>query len=351
MRNITIIQLQLFLILSSLFFSEAVAQQPIPVLTNLSEITKDQGMHKYWLNMGSNTFGSPLLVPIIVVNGSKSGITFGMTAAIHGNELNGIAVIHQLIASINPAQLTGSIIAIPGLNPVSVALEQREFSDTEDLNRLFPGKADGTISQQFVHKITDRVLPVFDVHLDMHTASFGRTNTFYIRSDLKNDTLHALALLQQADIIVNSTVASAGSNAAGLTMRSMAGKIGIPSITVEYGNPQVYQPEMTARGLKGVQNILGWLGMYGNVALSDVPDTAVKCKKSYWLYTNEGGFLEVTVALNESVKKGDEIALVRDAFGIVIARYTAPEDGIVIGKSTNPVNISGGRIVHFGVKE
>jgi predicted deacylase len=331
--------------------TKAVAQQQIPVIKNLSEITKDQGKHNYWLEMGSNTFGSPLLVPVIIINGSKPGPTFGMTAAIHGNELNGIAIIHQLVATINPTQLEGRIIAIPGLNSVSVALEQREFPDTEDLNRLFPGKVNGTISQQFVYKITERILPAFDVHLDMHTASFGRANSFYIRSDLKNDTLRALALLQQADIILNSTEASAGSNTGGLTMRSMAGEMGIPSITIEYGDPQVYQPEMTARGLKGVQNILGWLGMYGKVALSDVPDTAVKCKKSYWIYTREGGFLEVTVALNESVSKGTEIAVVRDAFGTVIARYTAPEDGIVIGKSTNPVNISGGRILHLGVKE
>ena len=91
--------------------------------------------------------------------------------------------------------------------------------------------------------------------------------------------------------------------------------------------------------------------MYGNIELQKLEDKAIYCKKSYWIYMEEGGFLEVTVALNQKLVKGENIATVRNAFGEIIKEYIAPENGIVIGKSSNPANMSGGRIIHLGIIE
>ena len=73
------------------------------------------------------------------------------------------------------------------------------------------------------------------------------------------------------------------------------------------------------------------------------------CKKSYWIYTDRGGLLEVLPELNQQVHKGELIGRIRDSFGQILKDYYAPEDGVVIGKSTDPVNISGGRILHLGI--
>ena len=90
--------------------------------------------------------------------------------------------------------------------------------------------------------------------------------------------------------------------------------------------------------------------MYKGVNQKSKVKTTI-CKRSYWIYMNEGGFLDVIVNLNEKINKGDKIAVVKNAFGKIINEYLAPEDGIVIGKSSNPTNMSGGRIIHLGITE
>ncbi len=330
-----------------------VAQDNLPIFQTLVDLPQQPvGRHYFWLSLGEGAYGQPIAVPVIWVQGAKEGPSLGFTAAIHGNELNGIPIIHQLVEQIDPQQLSGQIIAIPGLNALSLQTDERRFWDEEDLNRLFPGKANGNRSQQYVHKITTRLLPAFDFLIDMHTASFGRTNTLYARADLDNDTLAMLARLQQADIILNNSgVPSAGKAATSLrTLRAEAVLQGIPCITVEYGNPQVFQAEMTARGLAAARRTLAWLGMYAYEATSpDLAQTTVICERSYWLFTDTGGFLEVPVALGQKLEKGEVVGILRNAFGEIIRTYQSPEAGIVIGKSANPSNMSGGRILHLGI--
>jgi hypothetical protein len=350
-KNKIILNIALIILLFNTY--KGVSQNNSSVITNLNEISvSESGIFNYWLEMGSNTNNQPILIPVIVIQGVSSGPTLGLTAAIHGNELNGISIIHRLIDSVQTNHLKGRIIAIPGLNSLSVQLDQRRFIDDEDLNRNFPGKKNGSESEQFVYKIKERVLPSFDILIDMHTASFGRVNTMYARADSTNDTILKLAELQQPDIILNSKgkPSFGPTSAATETLRAEAASLGIPCITVEYGNPQVFQNDLTIRGLNGIFNTLKWLNMYyGTIGNSSI--TTTYCKKSYWIYMEEGGFLDVVVDLNQHIKKGDPIGIVKNAFGELITTYYAPEDGVIIGKSTNPQNMSGGRIIHLGVLE
>jgi hypothetical protein len=352
MRKLLIFSFCVFLFFNS---NLILAQKDsIKIIKSLKEIQDlENGIYKYWLEVGSNTFGNPILVPIILFQGASKGKTLGLTAAIHGNELNGISIIHELTEKINTKQLAGRIIAIPGLNVISVQLDQRIFYDNADLNRSFPGNENGNRNEQYANKITKNILPAFDIHIDMHTASFGRVNSMYVRADLENDTLKSLAKLQQPDIILNSkAVPSSGviSNSARI-LRAEATLQGIASITVEYGNPQVYQKEIVLRGVNGILRTLDWLKMYKmqiNTNITNIKPI-VYCQKSYWIYMDEGGFLEVLVDLKDELRKGDKIAIVRDAFGKIISQYFAPENGIVIGKSSNPANMSGGRILFLGI--
>jgi predicted deacylase len=185
----------------------------------------------------------------------------------------------------------------------------------------------------------------------MHTASFGRINSLYIRGELGDEKISKMAMLQDADIVLNNKgVPSAGDNiAATRTMRAEAMLKGIPTITVEYGNPQVYQEDMVNRGVVGVKNVMKWLEMQSFTIPEIKP--AVICKKSYWVYVDQGGLLEIPVELNQIIENGELIGVLKNPFGEVIKEYFAPEKGIVIGKSTNPVNIDGGRIIHLGILE
>jgi len=345
--------MKLFLFSVSLLYSSLViSQSSIETISeiNLENIQNNQ-VKKYWLTMIDNSFSQPISIPVIIFKGKEEGSVLGLIAAIHGNELNGIKVIQESIKAINVEELKGTIIAIPGLNALSIGLDKRRFVDEEDLNRNFPGKANGNRSQQYVWQINQKILPKLDYLIDMHTASFGRTNSLYVRGEMGDEKISKMALLQDADIVLNNKgVPSAGDAiAATRTMRAEAMLKGIPTITVEYGNPQVYQDDMVKRGVVGVKNVMDWLGMQSFAIPEFKP--AVMCKKSYWIYVDQGGLLDVPVELNQVIEKGELIGVLRNPFGDIIKEYFSPEKGIVIGKSSNPVNIDGGRIIHLGILE
>lgn len=306
---------------------------------------------KQWLSLTTDAFGNPVEIPVLISKGAEPGPTLGITAAIHGNELNGIAIIHQVFDNLDLRNLKGTVVAVPGLNPDGIFRNQREFSDGQDLNRLFPGKKNGNEAQQFVWAISEKLLPNFDLLLDLHTASFGRINSMYVRADTSDQLLFALAKLQQPDIIVhNAGTPSAGATGDGQTLRAEAMSKGIPCITIELGDPQVWQEEMIGRCAESMKQTLAFLGMLpGSTALPQ--GHAIICKKSYWIYTDRGGLLEVPVALKQKVSKGQLIGILRHAWGEVTCTYHAPEDGVIIGKSTNPAGSSGARIVHLGVEK
>jgi hypothetical protein len=166
---------------------------------------------------------------------------------------------------------------------------------------------------------------------------------------MNDEKMSQMALLQDADIVLNSKGPSAGVASEGGTIRDEAMSQSIPSITIEYGNPQVYQEDMISRGVVGVKNVVAWLKMQNFEIIKG--SEAIRCKKSYWIYVDKGGLLEVLVELNQIVEKGEVIGVLRNPFGEIIKEYTCPEKGIVIGKSTNPVNTNGGRIIHLGILE
>jgi predicted deacylase len=327
------------------------SQSDIQIIDQLDLAVVPEGkVSKYYLHLVDNGLGQPVYVPIMVAKGRAEGPVLGLTAAIHGNELNGIPIIQEVFKQIDLDNLRGTVVGVPGLNVVSLNLDSRRFVDDEDLNRNFPGKENGNRSQQYAFRIFDKIVRHFDYQIDMHTASFGRINSMYVRADMADETLAQMAVLQYADIILdNKGIPSAGAGAGSpRTLRAEAVLNGIPTITVEYGDPQVYQPEMTWRGVDGILNTLAWLEMMSSPA-KDEPDAAIVCKKSYWIYTTQGGLLDIPVELKQQVEKGEVIGVLKNAFGDVIETYLAPEAGVVIGKSTNPVNMTGGRIIHLGI--
>jgi predicted deacylase len=294
----------------------------------------------FWLKIISDGLGNPICIPVMVARGLEDGQVLGLTAAIHGNELNGIPVIQRLFAQLDPRELKGTIVGVPVVNVPSFVRKKRRFNDGVDLNHIMPGKADGNVSQVYAYRFMDRVVKHFDFLLDLHTASQGRVNSYYVRADMDVPEVKELALLQNADIIVHNPPSDG-------TLRGAADEMGIPAITLEVGNPNTYQKRLIRSGIQGVDNVLSHLGMTEDEVIKNEKETVI-CSGSQWLYTDVGGLLTIDVALTERVTKGQHIAQVRDVFGTKIKEYFAPRDGIVIGRSVGPVNQTGGRIIHLG---
>lgn len=295
----------------------------------------------YWLEVITDGFGSPVCIPIMVARGVKDGPVLGLTAAVHGNELNGISVIQRLFGELELDELSGIVVGVPVVNVPSYMRKKRRFNDGVDLNHIMPGRPDGNVSQVYAYRFFDRVVKHFDYLLDLHTASHGRINSYYVRADMSVEAVKDMANLQNADIIVHNPPSDG-------TLRGAADEIGIPAITLEVGNPNTFQKRLIRSGVDGIHNVLCHLGMVNDEIIQIEKETII-CKRSYWIYTDGGGLLTVPVELRQHVKKGETIAVMRDIFGKKVKEYLCPEDGIVIGKSISPVNQSGGRILHLGI--
>jgi predicted deacylase len=305
------------------------------------EDTPKQSIRHYWLKIISDGLGQPISIPVMVARGKSDFPILGVTAALHGNELNGIPVIQRLFSEIDVKELNGVIIGIPVVNIPSYIRKKRRFNDGVDLNHIMPGKADSSISQVYGFRLIDKIVQHFDYLLDLHTASQGRINSYYIRADMKHPVTRKMALIQNAQIIVHNPPSDG-------TLRGAAEEMNIPAITLEVGNPNTFQKKMIKSGVEGIHNILAYLEMTDDQI--EKPETPVViCKRSYWIYTQKGGLLTVHSKLLDQLKKGDLIATTRDVFGNIVEEYHAPEDGIVVGKSVSPVNQSGGRILHLGI--
>jgi predicted deacylase len=298
-------------------------------------------VQEYWLHLLNNGIGEPIRLPILVARGKKEGPVLGLTAAIHGDELNGIPVIQQLFEELDVTALCGTVIGCLTTNVPGVLLDQRKFSDGVDLNRIAPGKANGDVSQIYIARVIDRLLSHFQYHIDLHTASNGRINSYYIRADVSNDVAFRMARLQDPEIILNNPAHDG-------TFRGAATGMGIHSITLELKDPNLFQTDVIGEALQGVRNVMYDLNMLKGNTVFPIKKT-ILCDASYWIYTDEGGILKVFPTIKQHIIKGEKIAEVRTIFGTVIKEYFAPEDGIVIGKSVNPINQCGSRILHLGI--
>ena len=283
-----------------------------------------------------------ILVPLLVARGRKPGPVFGLTAAVHGNELNGVRVIHGIFEHLDISVLRGTLVGVVSVNVPGLHAHEREIYRQFDLNRMFPGEPNGNVAQVYANRLLDRIISQFDFLVDLHTASFGRANSLYVRADLENEVTRCMAIRQRPQIVVHNP-------AKDRTLRGAAMERGIPAITVEVGDPQLFQPRYVKATRNGIRDIMAFdANMLPKKRKRSESPPPIYCSSSLWLYTDRGGLLQVLPKVAERVQEGQLVAKLRNAFGDVIREYPAPHGGVVIGKSVNPVGPTGSRVLHLG---
>ena len=307
---------------------------------NLSDLPSGR-ISKLWLTVIEDAL-KPLSIPIIVAKGQTSGPVVGLTSALHGNEVNGVRVIHRLFEQeLDLNDLHGTVVAVPVVNVQGFLNSERGF-DGQDLNRLMPGKEQGSAPQQYAYRLMQRLIRHFDYLIDLHTASRGRVNSLYVRANMLEPMTRRMATLQNPQIIVHNTGPDG-------SLRGAAMQLGIPAITVEIGNPSVFQKRFVKNALLGVTNILSSLRIIPE-SLNTRPEyEPVICDQSYWIFCTHGGILHVIPEVNTWVRKDEVLATIHSIFGELVHEYRAPEDSVVVGKECDPVASVGSRIVHLGV--
>ena len=230
--------------------------------------------------------GRSLRLPVMIGRGKHPGPVIGLTAALHGNELNGIPIIHRLFETLDLSTLRGTVVGVIVVNVPAYLNNQRTFDDRTDMNHVMPGKPNGSIAEIYAHRFLNRIVRHFEYLVDLHTASFGNINSLYVRADMTNEVTAKMAYLQRPQIILHNSPSDR-------TLRGTAMEMNIPSITVEIGDPQVFQPKVIAASLTGVRRVMAEIGMLSKRSPKKPGPQPVLCSHSSWIYADRGGLLEV----------------------------------------------------------
>ncbi|SHI98898.1 succinylglutamate desuccinylase/aspartoacylase family protein [Aquimarina spongiae] len=277
-------------------------------------------------------------IPIIIERSKKPGPTVLITAGIHGDEINGVEVVRQIIAKKINKPDRGSIICIPVLNVFGFLNMDRFFPDGRDLNRVFPGTKNGSLASRFAYQFVNEILPSVDFCLDFHTGGASRFNAPHIRVDQKNKRLVGLAKVFNAPFILYSK------NLEG-SYRSTCAKKGIDILLFEGGKSQNSSKDIAVEGVKGVMRILNHLEMLKPTF--EVPEAhaeSIVINKSSWMRAKYSGLLHIKIPICKHVEKGEILATITDPYGKMRHVVKASNDGYVINVNEAPIVYKGDAI-------
>ncbi len=318
-----------------------------PVIEKLDVADLEAGNHRFYFRVIGDAIGGYQHVPVLVAKGAQDGPKLVLQAALHGDELAGVAVIHEVMPNIEPATLNGAVVAVPGANPVAMLNHSRYFTSPgsggsqTNLNRVMPGSENSSDDgKRFAYALWNKLYAGnADVVLDLHTQSRGTAYSFFVYADLRDEGVARIAKVLPPDQIKDDL----GQDG---TFETEMVKAGVPAVTVELGAPKVYDDDMTARGARGVYNTMIEFGLIeGDIDMMGVETFFGNSMTS--ICATEGGFGEILVELNQDVVEGELVAVQRNAFGDVIAEYNAPWDGKVLAVATDPMRAPGSLMVRM----
>jgi predicted deacylase len=266
-------------------------------------------------------------IPIHIRRAEEEGPVVFVTAALHGDEINGTGAIRQLIRDPDLRLLRGSLILVPVLNLLAFDRHSRYLPDRRDLNRSFPGSATGSLASRMADRIFQEIVWRCDYGIDLHTAAVRRTNYPSVRGDLTDPGVRRLAESFGSEIIIN------GRGPKG-SFRRAACRAGCPTIVMEGGEVWKVEPGIVESASRGVKNVLCELGMLDEEP--EKPRYQLVVEKSKWIRAEKGGFLQFHVAPGDLVDREQPLATNTTLLGHERSTLHAPFDAVVIGMTTLP---------------
>ena len=285
--------------------------------------------------------GVPVSTPVLVVNGKLAGPTLCLTAAVHGDELNGIEMVRRVMHQLNPDKLSGVVIGVPIVNLQGFRRGSRYLPDRRDLNRFFPGNPHGSAASRIAHSFFTEIITHCDALIDLHTGSFERANLPQLRADLRDPDVVTLTQGFGATVILHSEPAEG-------TLRYAATAADIPTVTLEAGGPSELELQEVKHGVKGIETLLNTLGMVKKIRLWGEPEPVYY--RSTWVRANRGGILLADVTLGSTVRQGDLLGTITDPMNNASAKLYSPQSGRIIGMARNQVVMPGFAVFHVGIQ-
>jgi len=279
--------------------------------------------------------------PVLVVHGARPGPVLCLTGAVHGDELNGIEIVREVLYGLDPATLSGTVVGVPIVNVQGFRRGSRYLVDRRDINRYFPGNPTGSSASRIAYSLFKEVIKKCNALVDVHTGSFQRSNLPQVRANLYDPAIAALAHGFREMVIVQSQGGKG-------TLRRAAAESGIPAVTIETGAPMELQPSAVADGVRGVRALISDLGMDQRVRLWGNPEPIYY--SSTWIRANRGGVLLSKVTLGQRVKTGDLLGSITDPITNISSDVFAPREGRILGMALNQIVMPGFAMYRLGME-
>lgn len=282
-------------------------------------------------------------MPVHVIHGKLAGPVMFITAAIHGDEINGVEIIRRLLATKSLSRLTGTLIAVPVVNVYGFVTQSRYLPDRRDLNRSFPGSERGSMAARLADTLMSEIISKCTHGIDLHTAAAGRTNLPQIRADLDaNPELLAMAEAFAPPILLDSSTRNG-------TLREAAGKL--PLLLYEAGEALRFDDVAIRAGLKGVLNVMRHLHMLPAIKTREKKNRTWIANNSVWMRAPQSGVLRSRIALGGMVTKGMVLGYISDPFGESEQEVLSTVSGVLVGSTKLPLVHEGEALFHVATSE
>lgn len=285
-------------------------------------------------------YNTPTKLPVRVIRGRVDGPIVFISAAIHGDELNGIEIIRRLRKLNILKKLTGILILVPVVNVYGMMNLSRYLPDGRDLNRSFPGSSQGSLASRVAKIFFDEIVSKCSLGIDLHTASIHKSNLPQVRTNIDNKYTFELAKAFEAPVVLHSELRDG-------SLRAVAQEEGVPILLYESGEALRFDETCIRIGVKGIVNVLRKNGMLPRVVNKKVTKTPIVARVSKWVRATESGMLRTIKALGDTVQENELIAFIDEPLGDESFEILSPFSGIIIGKSEIPLIQEGDAIFHI----
>ena len=293
---------------------------------------------RFNLPMSRLPTGTEMGLPVIVVRGRKPGPTVWLSAALHGDELNGVEIVRSALERVEAKTLSGTVIAVPVVNVFGFLNESRYTPDRRDLNRSFPGSGKGSLASRVANLFMTQIVERSDYGIDLHTGSDYRTNLPQIRGNMRDKVTFGLAQAFAAPVMMHSK------NRDG-TLRKAATKIGKPVLLFEGGEPMRLDEQVIEVGREGILRVLDFLSMRDYDRQRAHVDSLYVGRTS-WVRAKRAGVLRLFRHMGDIVERGELLGSIDDVIGSKSVKVKSPCQGVIIGQGLNPIVYQGDAVIH-----
>lgn len=273
-----------------------------------------------------------------VVHGKQAGPVLLITAALHGDEINGVEICRRLLKTPRLNRLKGTLIVVPIVNTYGFVQQSRYLPDRRDLNRSFPGSEKGSLGSRMAYHFTEKILKKCTHAIDLHTAAIHRANFPQVRASAKDKIALRMAESFNAPIIIKAASRDG-------TLRGVANNLGIPLLLYEAGEALRFDEQSIKIGVRGIVNVMQDLGMLS--AKREPKTGSLFSKKSSWQRAEHDGIARYYVSLGQTVQQGDTLAHIYSPYSEFEVAVTANLSGVVIGRTNLPLVNEGEALFHI----